>query len=91
MIRKEEENENATFIEERWLDGFGGDSKGRINRIIEMKMGREEVYKCKRQRVPGNAAQEMRKRSNENNDYPVSHKSSREAIIRSGREKNRIG
>lgn len=49
------------------------------------------MYKCKRQRVPGNAAQEMRKRSNENNDYPVSHKSSREAIIRSGREKNRIG
>lgn len=39
---------DATFIEERWLDGFGGDSKGRINRIIEMKMGREEVYKCKR-------------------------------------------
>lgn len=61
---------NATFIEERWLDGFGGDSKGRINRIIEMKMGREEVYKCKRQRVPGNAAQEMRKRSNENNGEP---------------------
>lgn len=24
---------DATFIEERWLDGFGEDSKGRINRL----------------------------------------------------------